>query len=107
MFRWGIVSTAKIARDHVLPAMQDAENGVVTAIQGIAEEQGEPRVGEVAGLFSPYSLYRGAMAAITDNLAITPPTGGAMSAAYFIVMVALGAGCLAAIVFRYRRIAGR
>jgi ABC-2 type transport system permease protein len=82
-------------------------NGVVTAIQGIAEEQGEPRVGEVAGLFSPYSLYRGAMAAITDNLAITPPTGGAMSAAYFIVMVALGAGCLAAIVFRYRRIAGR
>ncbi|WP_274626461.1 Gfo/Idh/MocA family protein [Arvimicrobium flavum] len=32
MFRWGIVSTAKIARDHVLPAMQDAENGVVTAI---------------------------------------------------------------------------
>ena len=34
-------------------------NGVVTAIQGISEEQGEPRVGEVAGLFSPYSLYRG------------------------------------------------
>lgn len=32
MFRWGILSTAKIARDHVLPAMQDAENGVVTAI---------------------------------------------------------------------------
>lgn len=32
MFRWGIVSTAKIGRDHVLPAMQDAENGVVTAI---------------------------------------------------------------------------
>ena len=32
MFRWGIVSTAKIGRDHVIPAMQDAENGVVTAI---------------------------------------------------------------------------
>ncbi|MEQ8296101.1 MAG: Gfo/Idh/MocA family oxidoreductase [Nitratireductor sp.] len=32
MFRWGILSTAKIARDHLLPAMQDAENGVVTAI---------------------------------------------------------------------------
>lgn len=32
MFRWGILSTAKIAREHLLPAMQDAKNGVVTAI---------------------------------------------------------------------------
>jgi predicted dehydrogenase len=32
MFRWGILSTAKIGREHVIPALQDAENGVVTAI---------------------------------------------------------------------------
>lgn len=32
MFRWGVLSTAKIARDHVIPQLQDAENGVVTAI---------------------------------------------------------------------------
>ncbi|MEO9336008.1 Gfo/Idh/MocA family oxidoreductase [Mesorhizobium sp. SB112] len=32
MFRWGILSTAKIAREHLLPAIQDAENGVATAI---------------------------------------------------------------------------
>jgi predicted dehydrogenase len=32
MFRWGVLSTAKIGRDHVVPALQDAENGVVTAI---------------------------------------------------------------------------
>jgi predicted dehydrogenase len=32
MFRWGVLSTARIARDQLLPAMQDAENGVVTAI---------------------------------------------------------------------------
>lgn len=32
MFRWGILSTAKIAREHVLPALTDAENGIVTAI---------------------------------------------------------------------------
>lgn len=32
MFRWGILSTAKIGRDHVLPAIQDAENGVAAAI---------------------------------------------------------------------------
>ena len=71
-------------------------NGVVTAIQGISEEQGEPRVGEVAGLFSPYSLYRGAMSALTDELFLTPPTGAGMTAAYFAVMLA-----------RRRRRAGR
>lgn len=32
MFRWGVLSTAKIARDQLLPALQDCENGVVTAI---------------------------------------------------------------------------
>ncbi len=82
-------------------------NGVVTAIQGISEEQGESGVGEVAGLFSPYSLYRGGMAALTDNLAITPPTGAVMTAAYFAVMVLVAAAGLAGIVLRYRRLAGR
>lgn len=32
MFRWGVLSTAKIARQQLLPAMQDATNGVVSAI---------------------------------------------------------------------------
>ncbi len=32
MFRWGILSTARIGREQVIPALQDAENGVVTAI---------------------------------------------------------------------------
>ena len=32
MFRWGVLSTAKIARDHLLPALVDAENGVLAAI---------------------------------------------------------------------------
>jgi ABC-2 type transport system permease protein len=82
-------------------------NGVVTAIQGISEEQREPGVGEVAGLFSPYSLYRGAMDALTDNMALTPPTGAAMTAAYFAAMVLVGVAGLAGIVVRYRRIAGR
>jgi len=82
-------------------------NGVVTAIQGISDEQGEPRVGEVAGLFSPYSLYRGSMDAITDNAALTPPDGAAMAAAYFAVMLLVGVAGLAGIVVRYRRIAGR
>jgi ABC-2 type transport system permease protein len=82
-------------------------NGVVTAIQGISEEQGQSRVGEVAGLFSPYSLYRGATSAMTKEQFLTPPTGGAMSAAYFVVMVGLSLALLAGIVVRYRRLAGR
>jgi predicted dehydrogenase len=32
MFRWGVLSTAKIARDQVLPAIQDADNGVLAAV---------------------------------------------------------------------------
>lgn len=32
MFRWGVLSTAKIAREQMLPALADSENGVVSAI---------------------------------------------------------------------------
>ena len=32
MLRFGIISTAKIAQDHVIPAMQDAKDCVVSAI---------------------------------------------------------------------------
>lgn len=32
MFRWGILSTAKIARDFVIPQIQESDNGVVAGI---------------------------------------------------------------------------
>lgn len=32
MFRWGILSTARIGRELVVPAILDSENGVVTAV---------------------------------------------------------------------------
>lgn len=32
MFRWGVLSTAKIGREHVLPAIAEAQNGVLTAV---------------------------------------------------------------------------
>lgn len=32
MFRWGVLSTAKIGREHVLPAIADAGNGVLSAV---------------------------------------------------------------------------
>ena len=32
MFRWGILSTAKIAREQVVPAIQQSNNGVVAGV---------------------------------------------------------------------------
>jgi ABC-2 type transport system permease protein len=82
-------------------------NGIVTAVQGIAVEEGEDRVAEVAGLFSPYSLYRGAADAFADGSSPAPPTGTGLEAAYVVVLVAVAAACLAALLWRYRRLAGR
>lgn len=50
MLRFGILSTAKIARDAVMPAIQDAENAVITAVasrdvtkaQALADRFGVP-----------------------------------------------------------------
>ena len=80
-------------------------NGIVTAIMGIAEEEGRSRVGEVAGLFSPYSLYRGCITAFADGTSLTPPTGAGMKTAYLVVFVAISVVSLAAIIWRYRRVA--
>jgi predicted dehydrogenase len=41
MFRWGILSAAKIARDHMLPAIQQAENGMIAAIASRDRQRAE------------------------------------------------------------------
>lgn len=41
MFRWGVLSTAKIGRDQVIPQLQDSENGVVAAIASRDLEKGK------------------------------------------------------------------
>ena len=80
-------------------------NGIVTAVQGISGEEGRPQVGRVAGLFSPYSLYRGLMGAWTDADVPTPPESTAMQLAYVAVFVGLSAACLGGLLWRYRRVA--
>ncbi|HYN67711.1 MAG TPA: ABC transporter permease [Ornithinibacter sp.] len=80
-------------------------DGIVSAVQLIAQEEGEPRVGEVAGLFSPYSLYRGLAAAWADADAATPPTSTGMELAYLGMLLGISAVCLAGLVWRYRRVA--
>ncbi|QIM21868.1 ABC transporter permease subunit [Phycicoccus sp. HDW14] len=79
-------------------------NGVVTVIQGISTEPGgNTRVGEIAGLFSPYSLYRGLIGAWTGADTPTPPSSTGMELAYVAVLVGISVACLAALVARYRR----
>ncbi|WP_421779077.1 Gfo/Idh/MocA family protein [Hoeflea sp.] len=71
MFKWGIMSTAKIGREQVIPQLQDSENGVVTAIasrdqsraRDLADRFGVPHAfgsyeemlasGEVDGVYIP------------------------------------------------------
>lgn len=41
MFRWGILSTAKIAREHLVPAMIESDNGMVSAIASRSQEKAD------------------------------------------------------------------
>lgn len=80
--------------------------GVVAIIQGISVDQGRPRVGEIAGLFHPMTLYAGDVNVLTDaDNAITPPTGTGMEVLYVAVSVLLALGGLALLLVRYRRLA--
>ena len=55
---------------------------VVATIQGIADETGNDTVGEVAGLFSPYTLVNGVQVFLFDSPSATPtpPTSDAHGA---------------------------
>jgi predicted dehydrogenase len=74
MFRWGILSTAKIARDHLLPAMQDAENGVVTAIASRDEARARA-LADRFGVPHAFGSYEAMLASdIIDGVYIPLPT---------------------------------
>lgn len=81
-------------------------NGLVSAVQGVASVEGADRVGEVAGLLSPYSLYRGLLSAWVEDGGLTPPSSPAMELLYVAVILGLSAACLAGLVVRYRKVAG-
>ncbi|MGB0099347.1 MAG: hypothetical protein WBP61_03615 [Nocardioides sp.] len=82
---------------------------VLSVVQSVAVfEADAPRVGEVAGLLSPMSLYAGDVDVISGlDQAIAAPTGPAMSAAYVAVSLLVVVGALAVLVSRYRRVATR
>ena len=59
---------------------------VVATIQGISLETGHETVGEVAGVFSPYTLFNGLMVFLFDAQegTPTPPTSDAMGVFYLV-----------------------
>ena len=84
-------------------------NGIVAIVQAIALDEGRPRVGEYAGLLSPYSLYRGTVAAWFDGSpsVLTPPDGAAMTFAYVGTPVIVSVVMAGLLVVRYRKVVGR
>lgn len=83
-------------------------DGIAAIVQGISYDQGQPRIGEVAGLFTPYTLYRGLVQVFDFSSAtLTPPGGGVMSTAYVVVALGLVLACTALIAARFRKIGDR
>jgi ABC-2 type transport system permease protein len=79
---------------------------VVASIQGIAWTVGNDRVGEIAGLFSPYTLVNGVQFFLFDvsSATRTPPMGTGMGLVYVAACVLLALAAVAALVARYRRV---
>lgn len=74
MFRWGILSTAKIGRDHVIPQLQDSGNGVVSAIASRDHDRARA-LGERFGVPLAFGSYEDLLASPeVDGVYIPLPT---------------------------------
>lgn len=74
MFRWGVLSTAKIGRHHVIPAICNAENGVLAAIA--SRDEGKARaLADRFGAPHAFGSYEALLASDTvDGVYIPLPT---------------------------------
>lgn len=78
----------------------------VSAVQGVAADTGHGRVGQVAGLFSPYTLVDGLQAWAFDAPASTiAPPHGAVGWLYVAMTVVAIAGTVGGMLVRYRKAA--
>jgi ABC-2 type transport system permease protein len=79
---------------------------VVATIQGISGDAGRPAVGEVAGLFSPYTLVNGVQVFLFDSPAATntPPSSDAMGLVYLLAVVLTVGGAIGGLLARYRTV---
>ena len=62
---------------------------VVITVQAIAAEEGEDQVGVVAGLLSPWTLYRGLADVMDAGISVSTPPEGAGAVALHLVVAAL------------------
>ena len=79
---------------------------VVSTIQGIALDTGNETVGEIAGLFSPYTLVDGVQVYLFDSpeATPTPPVGNAMGAIYLATTAVTIVGAVGGMLLRYRKV---
>ena len=79
---------------------------VVTTIQGIAVGSGHEVVGEVAGLFSPYTLINGLQVFLfgAPDATPTPPTGTGMGLLYVVATALTVLGAIGGLMLRYRKV---
>ena len=79
---------------------------VVATIQGIALDSEQGAIGEVAGLFSPYTLVNGVQVFLFDSpdATPTPPSSGAMGILYVAAVLLTVLGSIGGLMVRYRRV---
>ena len=79
---------------------------VVATIQGISHESGNDTVGEVAGLFSPYTLTNGLQVFLFDSpeATPTPPDSTAMGIVYVLAALLTVGGSIGGLLARYRTV---
>jgi len=80
---------------------------VVATIQGISFDSGHETVGQVAGLFSPYTLVNGVQVILFNapEATPTPPSGAGQGALYLATTALVVLGSVGAMLARYRKVA--
>ena len=79
---------------------------IVATIQGISSEAGNETVGQVAGVFSPYTLVNGVQSFLFDSpdATQTPPDSTAMGLLYVVAVLVMMLGSIGALLARYRSV---
>jgi len=106
----GLISSVSLRRGFAVVGSVMALivlTGVVTAVQAISHEQDADSVATAVGLFSPWSLYTGLASAWDAGVDTFAPVDGAWALAYTLVALLFVAGCLLALVARFRKVGSR
>ena len=81
--------------------------GVVLIIQGITDYEGTSSVGEIAGLFSPWTLHNGLAEAWDSGGRAISTLGGAWPLAYLAAALLICAACVVLLVRRFTKVGAR